>query len=186
MLQVCQAHPTDVIGLRLTLADPSTLDGVHLQVTARSYRSPLTVGARIRTIPVRTHPNGHVEIIAESGTYRFDIRDNGAATVRVRSPQVTHVQVTDSATVTINASAYVTVTAGDSAAVTIDADTDAHGLIAHTAANAVAVTGEGAANFRRIHLTHARTGERLNTVDEDTRNALTQQGLRDARTWGWR
>ncbi|WP_197028085.1 hypothetical protein [Gordonia alkanivorans] len=177
-------NPTDLGGLRATLANPSTLEGVHLRVDVRGFRRPRKAVAMIRTIPVRTHRNGKVTIIVESGTYRFQIRDSGVAHIEVQSPEVTQVEVLGNATVTIAADAYVNVVAHQGA-VSIVAAASGSGAIRYRAAATVSLTGEGAHRFTRTRLQTALAADRILSIGPDLSAALIAAGVRDAQNWGW-
>lgn len=102
-LQRCSAEPVTLAGLRAALGDPTILDGVHLLVTARAYSTRSLRRSRIDTIPVATHPNGIVEIVAVSGHYRYLLLGHGQARLTLRN-SVTHVDVKDgvSANITVD------------------------------------------------------------------------------------
>lgn len=184
-MQLCQAHPTDLAGLRATLGTASTLEGVRLQVTARNFRQPRTATATIRTIPVRTHPNGVVEIIAASGAYRFQVMDNGVANIHVKSREATYVEVTGVADVTVDVTEYVNVTALNGT-VRVNANTGGWGVVRHQPPAKVTVTGPCADNIRRVVLhSGSRVHSTVRSVETVVCEKLTAAGLRDANTWGW-
>lgn len=107
-LQICTSDPADLAAARAVLASADTLNGLHHRITIRSYGSGRT--ARIRTLLVLPSPEGHLEVRAESGTYRYLIDGKGAVDLHITSTGGTIVDV-------ISAACTVTLTVADESAV---------------------------------------------------------------------
>ncbi|WP_347956228.1 hypothetical protein [Gordonia aichiensis] len=100
-LQLCSVDPTNLDGAKAALGSVSALTGVHQRVTVRDYG--LNRRAAIRTLLVRTDPDGHIEILADGGTYRYLIVGGGTADMHITSPAGTLVDIVDASDLTITA-----------------------------------------------------------------------------------
>lgn len=99
-LQLCAADPADIEGAKSALGSVAALTGVHQRVTVRSYGTHRR--ACIRTLLVRSDPDGHIEITAVGGTYRYLIVGGGTVELHISSPAGTLVDILDASRVMID------------------------------------------------------------------------------------
>lgn len=160
-LQLCTADPRDVEGAMAALGSVASLTGVHQRVTVRSYgrsRRPA-----IRTLLVRTDPDGHIEIAALGGTYRYLIVGGGTAELHIASKAGTLVDILDASEVSITTtdiSIDVTARAGITT-ITTDRDTRGQITVERGALCTISGTGPGLHITRRDRTTIVAVPEHL-------------------------
>lgn len=187
-LQLCTSEPVTLAGLRAALGDPTILDGVHLLVTARAYTTRSHRRSRIDTIPVATHPNGIVEIIAVSGHYRYLLVGHGRAKLTLRN-SVTHVDVKDDVAVSITidhgrlvarvAGGTVTIVRGTNTAT----DMPASGIVYHRP-HAVIECSIPEVEVREQRPTVGLRSP-LISVDRELQHGVAATGTKLIEQWGW-
>ncbi|KJR10501.1 hypothetical protein UG54_00445 [Gordonia sihwensis] len=119
----------------------SALTGVHQRVTVRDYGASRR--AAIRTLLVRTDPDGHIEIIAVGGTYRYLVVGGGTADLQITSPAGTLADIVDASDIDITIGAVsvdIIIRAGSA---TVTAVRGTRGRIEVAATADCTITGAG-------------------------------------------
>lgn len=140
-LQLCSIDPVDLDGAKAALGSVAALTGVHQRVTVRSYGHSRR--AAIRTLVVRTDPDGHMEIHAVSGTYRFLVVGGGTAELILNSAAGTLVDIIDAADITISTSDVSFEVTARTGTVSIATTAEARGVIDIGPAARCTVSGNG-------------------------------------------
>lgn len=178
-LQLCSATPQTLHGLRASVSDSSMLAGVHLLVTARDYGRPPNQ-PRIHTVPVHTHPDGIVEIVAESGMYRYMVVGEGRMHLRITKTSVTYVDVRRDAHVTIDVDTGYLSLLATRGTVTINSGADAAGVAVTGPGADVTITGAG--EIRRVH-DHTVIAATLRAAPPPALQSAVELGLALAAKW---
>lgn len=181
MHQRCRIVPTTRQSLREALNDPQVGDGIHLQVTARQFRSSRG-GVVVTTVPVRTRANGIVDIDVESGSYRFKVSDSGKVRIRIAESVVTYVEILDSSTVTIDVHGRLNLIAraGD---ITVNATGTATIALRERHPHLVTVTGQPQHLYRRT-LPSLNVSQKIHSAPANLDETVTRLAVADLDRWG--